>query len=101
MLMVHMLREFVHNSGNFKGENVKIILVRPKMTPKQPHVIGVRAWLARGYSIPGGVSQRGGGQTPAFRVARSQTRPRSQIKSSGSRQPAHRQKFRTSRIEAP
>ena len=36
-------------------------------------MIGVRAWLARGYSIPGGVSQRGGGQAPAFRVARYQT----------------------------
>ena len=36
-----------------------------------------------------------------FSVARCQTRPRSQIKSSGSRQPALRQKFRTSRIEAP
>ena len=29
-------------------------------------MIGVRAWLARGYSIPGGVSQRGGGQAPMF-----------------------------------
>ena len=36
-------------------------------------VIGVRAWLARGYFIPGGTSQRGGGQAPAFRVARCQT----------------------------
>ena len=29
---------------------------------------------ARGYFIPGGASQRGGGQAPAFRVARCQTR---------------------------
>ena len=29
--------------------------------------------VARGYFIPGGVSQRGGGQAPAFRVARCQT----------------------------
>ena len=36
--------------------------------------IGVRAWLARGYFIPGGASQRGGGQAPAFRVARCRTR---------------------------
>ena len=36
-------------------------------------LIGVRAWLARGSFIPGGVSQRGGGQAPAFRVARCQT----------------------------
>ena len=36
-------------------------------------IIGVRAWLARGYFIPGGASQRGGGQAPAFRVARCQT----------------------------
>ena len=28
---------------------------------------------ARGYFIPGGASQRGGGQAPAFRVARCQT----------------------------
>ena len=37
------------------------------------HLVGVRAWLARGYFIPGGASQRGGGQAPAFRVARCQT----------------------------
>ena len=37
-------------------------------------IIGVRAWLARGYFIPGGTSQRGGGQAPAFRVARCRTR---------------------------
>ena len=30
--------------------------------------------VARGYFIPGGASQRGGGQAPAFRVARCQTR---------------------------
>ena len=36
--------------------------------------IGVRAWLARGNFIPGGTSQRGGGQAPAFRVARCRTR---------------------------
>ena len=36
-------------------------------------MIGVRDWLARSYFIPGGTSQRGGGQTPAFRVARCQT----------------------------
>ena len=35
--------------------------------------VGVRAWLARGYFIPGGASQRGGSQTPAFRVARCRT----------------------------
>ena len=29
---------------------------------------------ARGYFIPGGASQRGGGQAPAFRVARCRTR---------------------------
>ena len=37
-------------------------------------IVGVRAWLARGYFIPGGTSQRGGGQAPAFRVARCRTR---------------------------
>ena len=35
--------------------------------------VGVRDLVARGYFIPGGVSQRGGGQAPAFRVARCQT----------------------------
>ena len=30
--------------------------------------------VARGYFIPGGASQRGGGQAPAFRVARCRTR---------------------------
>ena len=35
-------------------------------------VIGVRDLAARGYSIPGGASQRGVGQAPAFRVARCQ-----------------------------
>ena len=29
-------------------------------------LVGVRAWLARGYFIPGGASQRGGGQAPMF-----------------------------------
>ena len=38
-------------------------------------LVGVRAWLARGYFIPGGASQRGGGQAAAFRVARCRTRP--------------------------
>ncbi len=28
--------------------------------------VGVRDWLARGYFIPGGASQRGGGQAPMF-----------------------------------
>ena len=37
------------------------------------NVIGVRDLVARGYFIPGGASQRGGGQAPAFRVARCQT----------------------------
>ena len=37
-------------------------------------VIGVGAWLARGYFIPGGTSQGGCGQAPAFRVARCRTR---------------------------
>ena len=38
-------------------------------------MVGVRAWLARGYFIPGGASQRGGvSQAPAFRVARCRTR---------------------------
>ena len=32
-------------------------------------MVGVRAWLACGYFILGGASQ-GGGQAPAFRVAR-------------------------------
>ena len=36
--------------------------------------IGVRDLVARGYVIPGGASQRGGGQAPAFRVARYLTR---------------------------
>ena len=35
--------------------------------------IGVRDLVARGYFIPGGASQRGGGQAPAFRVARCRT----------------------------
>ena len=35
--------------------------------------VGVRDLVARGYFIPGGASQRGGGQAPAFRVARCQT----------------------------
>ena len=35
--------------------------------------IGVRDLVARGYFIPGGASQRGGGQAPCFRVARCQT----------------------------
>ena len=30
------------------------------------NLVGVRAWLARGYFIPGGASQRGGGQAPMF-----------------------------------
>ena len=30
------------------------------------YCIGVRAWLACGYFIPGGASQRGGGQAPMF-----------------------------------
>ena len=34
--------------------------------------IGVRDLVARGYSIPGGASQRGVGRAPAFRVARCQ-----------------------------
>ena len=36
-------------------------------------LIGVRDLVARGYFIPGGVSQRGVGQARAFRVARCQT----------------------------
>ena len=36
--------------------------------------IGVRDLVARGYSIPGRMSQRGGGRAPAFRVARCRTR---------------------------
>ena len=36
-------------------------------------VVGVRDVVARGYFIPGGASQRGVGQAPAFRVARCQT----------------------------
>ena len=36
-------------------------------------MIGVRDLVARGYFIPGGASQRGGGRAPAFRVARCQT----------------------------
>ena len=36
-------------------------------------LIGVRDLVARGYFIPGGTSQRGGGQAPAFRVAHWQT----------------------------
>ena len=36
-------------------------------------IVGVTAWLARGYFIPGGASQRGGGQAPAFHVASCQT----------------------------
>ena len=36
--------------------------------------VGVRDLVARGYSIPGGVSQRGVGPAPAFRVARCQIR---------------------------
>ena len=39
----------------------------------QSVLIGVRAWLARGYFIPGGTSQRGDGQARAFRVASCQT----------------------------
>ena len=35
--------------------------------------VGVRDLFARGYFIPGGASQRGGGRAPAFRVARCQT----------------------------
>ena len=38
----------------------------------QPFKIGVRDLVARGYSIPGGVSQRGVGRPAAFRVARCQ-----------------------------
>ena len=34
-----------------------------------PLLVGVSAWLARSHSIPGGVSQRWGGQAPAFHVA--------------------------------
>ena len=34
--------------------------------------VGVRDLVARGYFIPGGVSQRWGGRAPAFRVARCQ-----------------------------
>ena len=46
-------------------------LLKPKQT--QPPVIGVRAWLARGYSIPGGASQIGCGRAPASCVARCRT----------------------------
>ena len=35
--------------------------------------VGVRDLVARGYVIPGGASQRGGGRAPAFHVARCQT----------------------------
>ena len=35
--------------------------------------IGVRDLVARDYFIPGGASQRGGGQAPAFHDARCQT----------------------------
>ena len=35
--------------------------------------VGVRDLVARGYSIPGRMRQRGGGRAPAFRVARCRT----------------------------
>ena len=35
-------------------------------------IVGVRDLVARGYFIPGGASQRGVGQVPAFSVARCQ-----------------------------
>ena len=36
-------------------------------------MVGVRDLVARGYVIPGRMSQRGVGRAPAFRVARCQT----------------------------
>ena len=46
---------------------------RPSET-KAINEVGVRDLIARGYSIPGGVSQRRGGQALMFRVARCQIR---------------------------
>ena len=42
-----------------------------RITQLPPHnqssiVVGVRDLVARGYFIPGGASQRGGGQAPMF-----------------------------------
>ena len=49
-------------------------VIRPKQNPKEsPDLRQSEGLAARGYFIPGGTSQRGVGQAPAFRVAHCQT----------------------------
>ena len=50
------------------------IIRTQKFQPRFRRLNRSEGLAARGYFIPGGASQRGGGQAPAFRVARCRTR---------------------------